>query len=714
MKTLVTILCCLAICAPLVNAQAPDTLWTRFYGTGNNETASSILSISDNGFVVAGTRWQNSYSNFLVMKADSNGEVLWSRSVGVGNQSEICRAMCMTPDGGVVVAGGGGDGTHEFCWLKLNSSGDSIWSYHSGLYTNDSCRAVLYHPNNLLFLAGSGGNSGTGLQFVLLTTAWDGSPFYRREFGGSGDEICVALSPTYDGELLLAGHTNSLGNGGFDYWVVKTRSANGTFLRSQAYGGSGDDKCTSICRSVDGGHAIAGYTTSFGAQGLDFLVTKIDTGMVSQWSRRYGGVNDDVCTGIQTTSDGGYILCGFTSVQGGSSDYWLLRLNSDGDSLWSRNLNSGFDDRATSLCVSPNGSYIIAGYSQVAQSNNDWWITRVAPEWNRLVLTSPAPSANVQLYTTCNITWNTTGVDTQVYIALNRHYPLGEWESIASGTPNDGVFEWFVTDPLSDSCRIRVCAFADTVCGISEGSFSIVSSQGYLAFIQSNAPNNPISFWNAGEYECPGIVSQAFWVKNFGDESISIYPPSEPNGGQFNISSSCDSLFVLASNSVSSCSIQVSFVPSAEGFHFDTLRLQTNAVNGIGGYVSIPLSGSQTRTPASPQVVITTQGQDARLSWEPVTLSGGDCPINVTEYIVFFAEESEGPFWYHGFTIDTSYVHGRVITHADGMFYHVVASTAPLSLLLDLPPSGQNPPISEDQVLEMLRERRIAYEHVVD
>lgn len=165
---------------------------------------------------------------------------------------------------------------------------------------------------------------------------------------------------------------------------------------------------------------------------------------------------------------------------------------------------------------------------------------------------------------------------------------------------------------------------------------------------------------------------------------------------------------------MTTCSLTLGFVPQAEGTMSDTLLIQTNAVNAIGGYVRIPLSGTQTRTPGSPQIVIQVQGQDARLAWSPVVESTGRCPINVTEYVVFYSEVSEGPFWYHGYTTDTSYVHERVLVHADGMFYHLYSSTAPIMSLANLPTNGESTLLAEEKVLDMLRRNCITVERVGD
>jgi hypothetical protein len=69
--------------------------------------------------------------------------------------------------------------------------------------------------------------------------------------------------------------------------------------------------------------------------------------------------------------------------------------------------------------------------------------------------------------------------------------------------------------------------------------------------------------------------------------------------------------------------------------------------------------------------VVIAQGIDARLFWSPVTENTFGCPITVTRYLVYYAPTFVGPFYYHGYTTDTTYTHLGVIAHASGMFYQV-------------------------------------------
>lgn len=80
-------------------------------------------------------------------------------------------------------------------------------------------------------------------------------------------------------------------------------------------------------------------------------------------------------------------------------------------------------------------------------------------------------------------------------------------------------------------------------------------------------------------------------------------------------------------------------------------------------------------TPQTPQVVISADGPDAHLNWNRITESINECPVNVTRYLVFFAGDAIGPYWFLAAPTDTFYVHEDVVTYSEGMFYEVMAIT---------------------------------------
>src|SRR5262249_38877963 len=132
-----------------------------------------------------------------------------------------------------------------------------------------------------------------------VKVAADGTKQWENSYGTSGTDWFQSGQQTVDGGYILAGgSTAGLDNhGSVDYWVVKT-DAPGNILWARSFGGSGDDECFSVKQTSDGGYVLAGYSNSGASStnktegnfgGYDFWVVKLDLSGNKQWDRTFGG-----------------------------------------------------------------------------------------------------------------------------------------------------------------------------------------------------------------------------------------------------------------------------------------------------------------------------------------------------------------------------------------------------------------------------------------
>jgi hypothetical protein len=132
-------------------------------------------------------------------------------------------------------------------------------------------------------------------------------------------------------------------------------------LWTRTYGGSNHDYARSVQQTPDGGYIVAGYTASFGAGGSDFYLVKINSQGDTLWTRTYGGSNGEEARSVQQTADGGYIVAGFTySFGAGLSDFYLVKTNSLGDTLWTRTYGGSRSELAYCVQQTADGGYIVS------------------------------------------------------------------------------------------------------------------------------------------------------------------------------------------------------------------------------------------------------------------------------------------------------------------------------------------------------------------
>jgi hypothetical protein len=311
-----------------------DTLWTRTYGGVDREVAFWVEPTTNGGFVMAG--YTESYgaggNDFYLVKVDSNGDTVWTRTYG-GSGTETARCVKQTNDGGYVVAGFSnsfGAGHFDFYLVRTDSNGIALWDTTYGGGEWDEAYCIVQTEDGGFVLAGRTASFGAGQEdFWLVRTDSLGGVAWSRTFGGSFSEICRCVYQTANGGFLLSGYvmyttTNR------DVFAVKTDSA-GYAEWDTTYGGGGNDVSYGGFQTPDGGFAFAGYTDSFGAGEQDFFLLRTDSLGVPQWTRTFGGADNENAFCVRQTPDSGYVLAGYSISFGpGGYDYYLVKTDPDG------------------------------------------------------------------------------------------------------------------------------------------------------------------------------------------------------------------------------------------------------------------------------------------------------------------------------------------------------------------------------------------------
>jgi hypothetical protein len=131
---------------------------------------------------------------------------------------------------------------------------------------------------------------------------------------------------------------------------------------AKTYGGTSWDEVSSVQQTSDGGYIMAGYTSSFGAGSYDIFLIKTDENGNIVWTKTYGGTGGDFSYSVQQTSDGGYIVAGGTNSFGaGGLDIFLIKTDANGNIIWAKTYRGTGDDWARSVHQTSDGGYILAG-----------------------------------------------------------------------------------------------------------------------------------------------------------------------------------------------------------------------------------------------------------------------------------------------------------------------------------------------------------------
>ena len=350
-----------------IQAQDPNILWQRTIGGSDYDFLSEIITTSDGGFAVggysrsniSGEKSENSRGeeDYWVLKFDSFGEIEWQRTFG-GTESDILGALKQTADGGFMVGGTSfsgisGDktdpskGYSDFWILKLDASGNIEWQKTIGGNGADEITEIIQTPDGGFFI---GGSSSSDI---------------------SGDRT----EPNYV-------YT--------DAWILKLDS-NGNILWQKSHDFIENLRLSTIISTNDEGYLLGGYDYNPPV----YYIMRINKDGFKFWERPFVADGFDILTNAIQTSDGGYVVIGFsdsnisgdkTEDSNGFDDYWILKIDSVGNIEWQNTIGGNLSDGCYTVIETPDNGYFITGYSDSEISGDktenslgsaDYWIMKL-------------------------------------------------------------------------------------------------------------------------------------------------------------------------------------------------------------------------------------------------------------------------------------------------------------------------------------------------
>jgi len=247
-------------------------------------------------------------------------------------------------------------GTVVYCFSVL---GQLTWQRTYGAYSTEEGNSVVVLDDGYMVVGSTGSfGAGSGDIYVLKLTL-EGERAWSRTLGGNGVDQGRQVKATSDGGFIVAGFTNSSGNGGYDGYLAKLNS-DGWPIWERTFGGSDWDFFHSVIERPDGGFMAAGETFSNGSGDSDaWLVHVSDDGDLI-WEDQYGGIEGDLARSIIHCSSGGYLFAGETTV-GGDQDAWIVRVDDAGGTLWTSTQGGDSLDIVNSVVETIDGGFAAVG-----------------------------------------------------------------------------------------------------------------------------------------------------------------------------------------------------------------------------------------------------------------------------------------------------------------------------------------------------------------
>ncbi len=363
-----------------------NIVWNKILGGNNDEDFKQIQQTADGGYIFCATTASSANGDVTginkgiqdnwVVKLDAGGNIIWNVLLG-GNQVDVAGAIQQTADGGYILGGhsfssANGDvtatshGLTDYWIVKLNATGVAQFNKLLGGIGEENFASIKQTSDGGYIATGYTTSSANGditgtingtFDFWVIKLNASGNPVWNKSIGGTAEQISYSVQQTNDGGYIVAGKSTSsasgnitgINNGLDDYLVVKL-DVSGNIVWNKLLGGNGIDAASFVQQTADGGYILVGSSsssvsgnvtqTSYGLE--DVWAVKLDALGNVVWNKLYGGNQSDYATAVQQTTDGGYIISGYTnssangSVIGtnhGSYDFWIIKIDANGNIL---------------------------------------------------------------------------------------------------------------------------------------------------------------------------------------------------------------------------------------------------------------------------------------------------------------------------------------------------------------------------------------------
>ncbi len=382
---LIMVIALLSLCVTEVLADGPDTLWMRAYRYPGFQRAFSVKQTDDGGCIVAGTTQTTQERNWYDLHAiriNAAGDTVWTKSYG-SNQYIWGGWVELIPDGGYLFTALGW--ANAFV-VRTDAYGDTIWT---NTYADGKGWALTLTSDGGFVIGGSAWGN-----LYLLKADGQGDMLWMKRYGGRCGPGSVR--ETSDGGFIVAGYKFYPEDYSSDLFLMKT-DAEGDSLWSRVIDVDAEDGLSSVQETSDGGFIATGWVGEEGPIGdlrgsfggiHNVYLLKTDSNGDTLWTRIYGGQIGGEGQCVRELPDGDYLVAGHTGIFIGpinllgraSMNVYLIRTDMNGDTLWTREYGGPDRDGGYGMDLTMDGGCILAGFTEsFGAVGSDFFVLKTQP-----------------------------------------------------------------------------------------------------------------------------------------------------------------------------------------------------------------------------------------------------------------------------------------------------------------------------------------------
>lgn len=319
------------ICVTRMNDKGEIT-WRLLLGGEKEDDGKAIARAADGSIIILGTTksFAKNYDRDLyVAKISLEGKVIWEQSLG-GNRDEFAGGIAGTDDGGVLVVGDSnsyGNGYKDVYIAKLDKNGNMVSSHVTGGEKEDSAQALTRTADGTMILVGYREPERSGdTDFFVMKVDQNGKNIWTKTYGQDQTDRLDGVTATADGGIVATGSTRSYKSEQTDMSVMKL-DKDGNIVWHKVYGFKYYEYGNAVTGTFDGGVMVAGGTNTLGKGDHSVYMIALDKSGELVWSHVYGDRGKESANAIAQMADGSMVVVGGSDSHSRATKFYMLKID---------------------------------------------------------------------------------------------------------------------------------------------------------------------------------------------------------------------------------------------------------------------------------------------------------------------------------------------------------------------------------------------------
>jgi hypothetical protein len=420
MRVSIALICgLLCLASAFAQPQVPATLWERIYQRPGAQAAYDAITLESGGFVLAGETWSEdgNVGQPYLLRIGENGDTVWTRTLEMPDNAEAV-GIAHGVGGGFVLAGSVyWEDSLRFVLMWTDSNGVlDHWLVYGG--PNSMAQDLVALPDGYV-LCGSRTPTGTMVdkQMYVVRTNLTGDALWTSfiEWPSSIRTEGYCILATADGGFLAVGSqtiSTPTPPPTTSAYLVRL-DANGDTLWTRTCGNGYFTEALAVRRIDNEGYLVVVEIVEEDVWLPYIGIIAIDEDGDTLWSRTYSAEGGKQAAGdALACDDRGFILAGYNEPAVSDQSFaFLMRIDRNGDTLWTHNYGTSLFSQAYSIIRTVDGGYLITGgASGLFPSSTDAYAFRLEPELASPETLIPIPT-RFSLYTFPNPFNSTTQIE---------------------------------------------------------------------------------------------------------------------------------------------------------------------------------------------------------------------------------------------------------------------------------------------------------------